>query len=243
LLVFVLAAFCWTKSILCNVAAFTGMLLYPESTLQLCSSRRFCEVFKDLFRFPGCPDDVVSCPNAHQSATSIRTTRSFRPDAHQCLDASNSSRFHPYGRNGKSSGSSSEFEKIPVFQRIRPDAIQCLTSIRVSTSRHSYGKTAATVRAMSDPVWTMSSIRQERAYQVQPSGRQPSWSGRSSFKYGNYVYQFNSPDISLQGPDAPSLIMVITYSRSATVRTLGQHRPDVTLLWKLSVLLWKGGCS
>jgi hypothetical protein len=29
----VLAAFCWTKSLLCNVAAFTGMLLYPESTL------------------------------------------------------------------------------------------------------------------------------------------------------------------------------------------------------------------
>jgi hypothetical protein len=27
-----------------------------------------------------------------------------------------------------------------------PDAIQCLTSIRVSASRHSYGKTAATVR-------------------------------------------------------------------------------------------------
>jgi hypothetical protein len=36
LLVFVLGAFCWTKSLLCNVAAFTGMLLYLESTLQLC---------------------------------------------------------------------------------------------------------------------------------------------------------------------------------------------------------------
>jgi len=118
----------------------------------------------------------------------------------------------------------------------RPYAIQCLTSIRVSASRHIYGKTAATVRTMCDPVRTMFSIRQERAYQVQPSGR-------SSFKYGNYVHQFNRPDISLQGPDAPSLIMVITYSRSTTFRTLGQHRPDVALLWKLSVLLWKGGCS
>jgi len=47
-LVFVLAAFCWTKSLLCNVAAFTGMLLYPESTLQLCSSRRLCDVFKEV---------------------------------------------------------------------------------------------------------------------------------------------------------------------------------------------------
>jgi hypothetical protein len=167
LLVFVLATFCWTKSLLCNVAAFTGMLLYPESTLQLCSSRRFCEVFKDLFRFPvSRPDDVVFRPDPHQSATSVWTMRSFRPDAHQCLEASNSSRFHPSGRNGKSSRRSSEFEKIPVFQRIRLDGIQCLTSIRVSASRHSYGKTAATVRTMCDPVRTMSSIRQERAYQV-----------------------------------------------------------------------------
>jgi len=91
MLVFVLAVFCWTKSLLCNVAAFTGML-YPESTLQLCSSRRFCEVFKDLFRFPGSrPDDVEFRPDAHQSATSVRTTRTFLPDAHQCLEASNSS--------------------------------------------------------------------------------------------------------------------------------------------------------
>jgi len=31
LLVFVLAAFCWTKSLLCNVAAFTGMPYISES--------------------------------------------------------------------------------------------------------------------------------------------------------------------------------------------------------------------
>jgi hypothetical protein len=124
LLVFVLATFCWTKSLLCNVAAFTGMLLYPKSTLQLCSSRRFCEVFKDLFRFPvSRPDDVVFRLDAHQSATSIYTTRSFRPDAHQCLEASNSSRFHPSGHNGKWFGHSSEFEKITMFQCIRPDDV------------------------------------------------------------------------------------------------------------------------
>jgi len=161
LLVFVLAAFCWTKSLPCNVVAFKEMLLYPESTLQLCSSRRFCEVFKDLFWFPvSRPDDVVFRPDAHQSATSVRTTRSFRPDAHQCLEASTSSRLYPSGRNGKSSGRSLEFEKIPVFQLIRPDAIQCLTRNRVSASRHSYGKMAATVRMMCNPLRTMSSIRQ-----------------------------------------------------------------------------------
>jgi hypothetical protein len=125
----------------------------------------------------------------------------------------------------------------------RPDAIQCLTRNRVSASRHSYGKTTATVRTMCDPVRTMSFIRQERAYQVQPSGRQPSRSRRSSFIYGNCVHQFNRPDVSLQGPDAPSHIMVISCSRSATVRTLGQHHPDAALVWKLSALSWRGGCS
>jgi hypothetical protein len=44
-----LAAFCLKKSLLYNVAAFTGMLLYTESTLLLCSSRRFCEVFKEVY--------------------------------------------------------------------------------------------------------------------------------------------------------------------------------------------------
>jgi hypothetical protein len=128
----VLAAFCWTKSLLCNVAAFTGMLLYPESTLQLCSSRRLCEVFKDLFRVPvSRPDNVVFRPDAHQLATSVRKTTSFRLDAHQFLEASNSSRLHPSGRNGKSSGRSSEFEKIPVFQYIRPD------DVAIPSGRHS----------------------------------------------------------------------------------------------------------
>lgn len=125
----------------------------------------------------------------------------------------------------------------------RPDPIQCLTRIRVSASRHSYGKMAATVRMMCDPVRTMSSIRQECAYQVQPSGRQPSWSGRSSFIYGNCVHLFNRPDVSLQGPDAPSLIMVISCHRSVTIRKLGQHRPDADFLWMLLALSWREGCS
>jgi hypothetical protein len=118
----------------------------------------------------------------------------------------------------------------------RLEAIQCLTRNRVSASRHSNGKTAATIRMMS-------SIRQKRAYQVQPSGRQPSWSRRSSFIYGNCVHQFNRPDVRLEGSDAPSLIMVISCSRSATVWTLGQHRPDAAFLWKLSALSWRGSCS
>jgi hypothetical protein len=43
-------------------------------------------------------------------------------------------------------------ESVRATWLYRPDAIQCLTSIRVSALRHNYGKTAATVRTMSDPV-------------------------------------------------------------------------------------------
>jgi hypothetical protein len=82
---------------------------------------------------------------------------------------------------------------------------------------------------MCDPVWTMFSIRQERAFQVQLSGRQPSWSRRSSFIYGNCVHQFNRPDVILSGPDSQSLYMVMTCSRSATVWMIGHHHPDAAL--------------
>jgi hypothetical protein len=142
LLVFVLATFCWTKSLLCNVAAFTGMLLYPESTLQLCSSRRFCDVFKEVHfgslsairttwyavrtlisqQHPSGQRGILS-EHSSVKASSVRITRTFRPDAHQCLEASNSTRLHLSKHNGKSSGRSSEFEKNPAFKCIRPDAI------------------------------------------------------------------------------------------------------------------------
>jgi hypothetical protein len=150
MLVFVLATFCWTKSLICNVAAFTGMLLYPKSTLQLCSSRRFCEVCKEV-HFGSLsairmmwysirtlisqqhPSGRRGIPFGRSSikASSVRTTRTFRSDAHQCLEASNSSRFHPSGRNGKSSGRYSEFEKKPTFKCICPD------DVTITSGRHS----------------------------------------------------------------------------------------------------------
>jgi hypothetical protein len=74
------------------------------------------------------------------------------------------------------------------------DAIQCSTSIRVSNSRHSYGKTAATVRTMCDPARTMFFIRQD----VQT--------------------KFNRPDVSLHGPDDQASYMEIACT-SSTVRT------------------------
>jgi hypothetical protein len=93
--------------------------------------------------------------------------RTFRPNAHQCLEASivqvcicpdvMGNRLDAL-QSSKRSQCSSEF--VQTTRLYRPDAIQCLTGIRVSASRHSYGKTATTVQTMCDPVRTMSSIRQ-----------------------------------------------------------------------------------
>jgi hypothetical protein len=73
--------------------------------------------------------------------------------------------------------------------------------------RHRYGKTAAYVWAsgLYHPDAILDKAR--RAEELQVSGRQ-----------GNTVR-------------TPVLIMEITCSSSATVRTLGQHRPDVALIW------------
>jgi len=113
----------------------------------------------------------------------------------------------------------------------RLDAIQCLTRIRVSISRHSYGKMAATVR-------TMFSIRQDVHTKF----------NRSDVNlHGSYMEITCTSSTVRMSPfrvrTLQSLIMVITCSQIATVRTLGQHRLDVALLWELSVLFWKGGCS
>jgi hypothetical protein len=65
------------------------------------------------------PDVPVNHLDACQLATFVLTMRTFRLDPHQCLEASNCSRLHPSGRNGKSSGRYLEFEKILEFQCIR----------------------------------------------------------------------------------------------------------------------------
>jgi hypothetical protein len=145
---------------------------------------------------------------------SVRTTRTFRPDAHQCLEVSNSSSLHLSGRNGKSSGRSLEARRSQrSSESVRTtclyclDGIQCLTSIRVSASRDSNAKMATTVWTMCDPVWTMSSIRQV------------------------VHIKFNRPDVSLHGPDDQASYMEIACTRS-TVRTSAfRVRTLKALLW------------
>jgi hypothetical protein len=182
-LVFVLAAFCWTKSLLCNVAAFTGMLLYPESTLQLCYSRRFCEVFKDLFRFPVSRlDDVVFRPDAHQSTTSVRTTRSFRPVAHLSTVPSIRTTCHSVRTSDRQASS------VRTTCFFRPDTYIvsrsfCASLLRLDVSatcpdayKFSNGslilskfqerEDQSTVRTMWYPVRTRISVRQESQFKM-----------------------------------------------------------------------------
>jgi hypothetical protein len=171
------------------------------------------------------PDDVVFCPEALQSATSVWTTRTFHLDAHQYLEASNSWSLHLSKRNGKSSGHSSKFEKIPVFQWIRPDDVtipsgrhSVFDKLRVSASRHSYGKTEATVRKMCDPVRTMSSIRQV------------------------VHIKFNRPDASQHGPNALASDIEIAYIKSTVRTTIPPVRTSEAFIWKLlAAEMWPSG--
>jgi hypothetical protein len=100
------------------------MLLNRDSTIQS-SSRRFCIVYKSEKSDPLQPSGRHDIPFGRSSvkASSVRTTRTFRSDAHQCLETSNCSRLQPSGRNGKSFGRYSEFEKILAFKCIRPDDV------------------------------------------------------------------------------------------------------------------------
>jgi hypothetical protein len=100
-------------------------------------------------------------------------------------------------------------ETVQTTWLYRPDAIQCSTSIRVFSSRHSYGKMAATVRTMCDPVRTMSSIRQVMHT------------------------KFNRPDDSLHVPDAQASYMKIVCIRSIVRTRAVMARTCQALIWKL----------
>lgn len=132
MLVFALAAFCWTKSVLCNVAAFTGMLFYLESTLQLWASSRLCAEFKLISSVPLHPSGRQGIPSGRSSvkAPSVRMNRTFFPDIMENHPAAiQSSR-----RIQRSSAS------VRKTWQYRSDAIQCWTSNRVSISDTDMGR-------------------------------------------------------------------------------------------------------
>jgi len=105
--------------------------------------------------------------------------------------------------------------------------IQCLTSIRVSVSRHSYRITAATVRTSVFMVRTIKLQIWKLRAPVQLSGHQPSGSGHSKPYYGNYVQpKCNRPNARAT-PSGRGLVMgafnaTLERRLQLTVRTLGQ---------------------
>jgi hypothetical protein len=173
-----------------------------------------------------CLNGLVKRPNAHQSATSVRTTWQYRPDSHQCREASNKSRLHPFERHGNTFGCYSEFERFLAFQCICLDDMaipsgrqSVLKENKVFLLKHGYRKTAAIVRIMGlrHPDAILDKAR--RWEELQPSWRQ-----------GNTVRM-------------PVLTMAITCSWSSTARMLGQHRPNAALFRKYFQGLWKVGCT
>jgi hypothetical protein len=149
-------------------------------------------------------------PNVHLSkASSVRTTRTSRPDLPLCREVSNCTRLHPSGRFSSTSGRHSVFDKLQDF-----------------FPKHSYGKIAATVRTMWISVWTHSSIRQvshskSRRLDASQHGRDARASDMEIACIKSTVWMTIPPD-----PDTRSLYMEIACSRSATVRTTGYHRSN-----------------
>lgn len=162
-----------------------------------------------------CPDDSKKRPDSHQLATSVQMTWQYCLDAHQCLETSNCSRLHPSGRHGNT----------------------IWMPLSVQTAMGFLSKTQ---------IWEDSCNRLEymdsrpdalihkacRAFKIQTSGRQSSWSRCSCFIYENCVHQINRPDDRCYGPNAPSLVMEIVCNESATVRTRLNSGKNFNKIWK-----------
>jgi hypothetical protein len=125
-------------------------------------------------------------------ASSIRTTRTFLPDLPLCREASNYSSLHPSRRFSSTSERHSLFDQLRDF-----------------FPKHRYGKFAATVRTMWNPIRTSSFIRQ-----VSHS-------------------KFRRPDVSPLGPDGRAPNMKITFIRSTARTTIPLFWTHEALIWKL----------
>jgi hypothetical protein len=159
--------------------------------------RRLCAEFKAVSTVPlqlfG--QRVIPSERSTVQDSSVWTTRTFHPDLPLCREASNCSKLHPSGRFSSTSGCRSMFDQPWDFNpktQIWEDS--CIRSDDV------YSRPDELIHKAS------------RAFKIQSSGRQSSWSGRLSFMYGNCVHQINHSDDSCFGPDVPSLDMKIAWS-------------------------------
>jgi len=160
--------------------------------------------------------DIPSLGTSQEAFVSYRLDGvDYRSEPPLCRDASNCSSFHLFGRFSSPSGRLSVFDQASRFLSKTQICEDCCNRPDDVDSRL-------------DALIHKESI----AIQIQASGRQSSWSGRASIRYGNCVHQISRPDDHPPGPNARGLYMEITCSRRANVRMTGHHRLDEARFWK-----------
>jgi hypothetical protein len=97
-------------------------------------TKTLCKIQKQCSSGPLQPSERcgISSGRSTIKASSVQTTRTFRPDLPLCPEVSNCSKLHPSGRLSNTTGRLSMFDKEKVF-----------------ILKHRYGKTAVTVRTLS----------------------------------------------------------------------------------------------
>jgi hypothetical protein len=124
---------------------FYVMIFFNNDSAIQSSSRRFCTVYKSVKSDPLKPSGRCGIPSECSivQASSVRMTRTFRPDLPLCREASNYSNFHQSGHFSSTSERHSVFDQLWDF-----------------FPKHRYGKTAATIQTMWIPIRTHLAIRQ-----------------------------------------------------------------------------------
>jgi hypothetical protein len=183
---------------------------------------------------------VVFRLDSHQSATSVRTTRSFRPDAQlskasavrmTCLTVRTLIRLkhHPSGRRGFLSGPSFVSRSLELLQlasfRTFQQPVRTTLSVRPSFKF-----------SFQNQIWEDCCnrpgallLKASSQLKINRSDASLPWFGRAYDRYGNCVQQITSPDGHPPGLDARSLYKEITCSERATVRTTVPYSLDVAL--------------
>jgi hypothetical protein len=131
-------------------------------------------------------------------------------------------------------------ESVRTTWLYHPAAIQCLTSIRVSASRHSYGKTAATVWTTwlyrSDAIQCLTSIRVSTSRNSYGKTAATVWMMcdpiRTMFSIRQVVHtKFNCPDVSVHGLNDQASYMEIVCTSSTIWTSAFRFRTLKALLW------------
>jgi len=169
------------------------------------------------------PDDVSYRLDAQMSKAPAVWTTCHTVRTHIRL------KHHPSGRHGFPSRPSSVSRSFELLQLASAWTIQCLTKALQFLSETQIWEDRCNcsddVDSRPDALIHKASI----VIQIQTSGRQLSWSGRSCIKYRNCIHQINRPDDNPPSLDARSLNMEITCSERETVQMTGQRSPDAAL--------------